>query len=122
MDSLTLKRHNSFQRKNNAEATHPFGSRPLIFKLQEKVLKFNDISPKTDLKTNFLGSEIEVLRTSVLFSRTFLSKYLTLIYLLTYLFQKYLLKDHNCKFKIETSRNNIKRIKHSCKFEIDKLV
>ena len=51
MDSLTLKSHNSFQNKN---ATHSFASRPLIFKLQQEVLKFNDIrvrwsSPKTDL-------------------------------------------------------------------------
>ena len=44
--TLTLKRHNSF----------------LIFKLQEEVLKFNDIcvswsSPKTELETNFLNLE-----------------------------------------------------------------
>ena len=47
MDSLTLKR---------------FAPRPLIFKLQQEVLKFNDIcvswsSPKTDLETNFLNLE-----------------------------------------------------------------
>ena len=62
MDSLTLKRHNSFQNYNNRKATHSFAPRPLIFKLQQEVLKFNDIcvswsSPKTDLVTNFLNPE-----------------------------------------------------------------
>ena len=62
MDVLTLKRHNSFQNKNNTKATHSFAPRPLIFKLQQEVLKFNDIcvnwsSPKTDLVTNFLYLE-----------------------------------------------------------------
>ena len=59
MDSLT-SRHNSFQNKNNRKATHSFAPRPLIFKLQQEVWKFNDIcvswsSPKTDLETNFLN-------------------------------------------------------------------
>ena len=58
MDSLTLKRHNSFQNKNNRKATHSFAPRTLIFKLQQEVLKFSDIclswsSPKSDLETNF---------------------------------------------------------------------
>ena len=58
MASLTLKRHNSFQNKNNRKATHRSAPRPLILKLQQEVLKFNDIcvswsSPKTDLVTNF---------------------------------------------------------------------
>ena len=62
MGSLTFKRHNSFQNKNNRKATHNFASRPLIFKLQQEVWKFNDIcvswsSPKTDLETNFLTLE-----------------------------------------------------------------
>ena len=35
MNSLTLKRHNSFQNKNNRKATR-FPPRPLIFKLQKK--------------------------------------------------------------------------------------
>ena len=57
MDSLTLKRHNS-----KLKAKHSFVPRPLIFKLQQEVLKFNDIcvgwsSPKTDLVTNFLNLE-----------------------------------------------------------------
>ena len=42
MDSLTLKRHNSFQDENNRKATHSFASRPLIFKLQQDGLKFNE--------------------------------------------------------------------------------
>ena len=58
MDSLTLKRHVSFQNKNNRKATQSFAPRPVIFKLQQKVLKFNDIfvrwsSPESDLETNF---------------------------------------------------------------------
>ena len=33
MDSLTLKRHNSFQNQNNRKAMDSFTPRPLIFKL-----------------------------------------------------------------------------------------
>ena len=33
--SLTLKRHNSCQNKNNRKAAHSFATRPLIFKLQQ---------------------------------------------------------------------------------------
>ena len=59
-DSLTLKRHNFFQNKNNRKTTHSFAARLLIFKLQQEVWKFNDICmswsrPKTDLETNFLN-------------------------------------------------------------------
>ena len=62
MDSLTLKCHNSFQNHNNRKATNSFAPRPLISKLQQEVLKFNDIcvscsSPKADLVTNFLKLE-----------------------------------------------------------------
>ena len=62
MESLTLKGHNSFQNKNNRKATNSFAPRLLIFKLQQDVLKFNDICvswsfPKTDLVTNFLNPE-----------------------------------------------------------------
>ena len=57
MDSLTLKLHNAFQNSNNGKVTHSFAPRPLIFKLQQEVLKFDDIcvnwsSPKTDLFLN----------------------------------------------------------------------
>ena len=63
----TLKRHNSFQNKDNRKATHSFSPRPLIFKLQQEVLNFNDIcaswsSTKTDQLTKFLNLEIEVVR------------------------------------------------------------
>ena len=62
MDSLTLKRHNSFQNVNNRKVTHSFAPRPLIFKLQQEVLKFSNIwtrwsSAKTNLETNFLSLE-----------------------------------------------------------------
>ena len=43
MDFLTLKRHNSFQNENNRKATQHFAPGPLLFKLQQEVLKFNDI-------------------------------------------------------------------------------
>ena len=43
MGSLALKRHNSFQNLNNRKATHSFVPRSLIFKLQQEVLKFNNI-------------------------------------------------------------------------------
>ena len=43
MDSLTLKRHNSFQNQNNRNATHSFAPRPLSFKFQHEVLEFNNI-------------------------------------------------------------------------------
>ena len=54
---MTLRSHNSFQNSNNRKATHSFASRPLIFKLQQEVLKFSVIcvswrSPKTDLVSN----------------------------------------------------------------------
>ena len=35
------KRHNSFQNENNGKATHSFAQKPLIFKLQQEVLKSN---------------------------------------------------------------------------------
>ena len=38
-----FKRDNSFQNERNRKATHSFAPRPLIFKLQQEVLKFNDI-------------------------------------------------------------------------------
>ena len=60
MDFLNLKRHNSFQNKNNRKTTHSFAPRPLIFKLQQEVSKFNYIfviwsSPKTNVETNLLN-------------------------------------------------------------------
>ena len=53
-------RHNSFQNKNNRKVTSAFLSRQLIFKLQQKVWKFDDIwtswsPPKTDLEKKFLN-------------------------------------------------------------------
>ena len=53
-----FKTSNSLQNQNNRKVTHTFPSRPLIFRLQQEVLKFSDIcvswsSPITDLETNF---------------------------------------------------------------------
>ena len=60
MDFLALKRLNSFQMSKNRKTTTSFAPRPLIFKLQGEVLKFNDIcvswnSLKTDLETIFFN-------------------------------------------------------------------
>ena len=60
MDSLTLKRHDSFLNKNNKKVKHSFTPRYLIFKLQQEVLKISDIyvswsSPKIDLDLNFVN-------------------------------------------------------------------
>ena len=46
MNFFTLKRHNSFQNSNDRKATQSFPSRPLIFKLQQGVLKFAWELPK----------------------------------------------------------------------------
>ena len=54
MDSLNLKGHNSFKNQNNRKVTHAFASRPLIFKFQQAVLKFNDICESTSKKSTFL--------------------------------------------------------------------
>ena len=64
MNSLTLKRHDSFQNQNNTKDTHSFAPRFLSFKLQEEVLKFKDTcvrwsSPRTDLVINFVNLENE---------------------------------------------------------------
>ena len=62
INSLTLKHHNSFRNWNKRKTRYNFATRPLIFKLQEEVLEFDDIcvscsSPKTELETNFLNLE-----------------------------------------------------------------
>ena len=43
MGSLTLNCRNLFQNQNNGKGTRSFAPRRLIFKLQQEVLKFNDI-------------------------------------------------------------------------------
>ena len=53
-DSLTLKRNNSFQNKNNRKGTHSFAPRPLIFKLQQEVWKIQDLL-KLELPKNWPG-------------------------------------------------------------------
>ena len=58
MDSLTLIRHNSSYDENNRTDTHAFATRPLNFKWEQEVLKFNNIfvsqrSTKTDMGTKF---------------------------------------------------------------------
>ena len=51
--------HGLFQNENNEKVTRSFAPRTLIFKLQQGVLKFDNIcvswsSPKTDLRIKFL--------------------------------------------------------------------
>ena len=65
MASLTLKRHNSFQNQNNRKATQRFAPKPLILKLQQEVLKCNDIcvswsSPKNGLVINLLKAHSQL--------------------------------------------------------------
>ena len=60
--SVEIKDFNALIKKNNKKATLNFGPRLLIFKLQQEVLKFNDICvswsyPNTDLEMNFLNLE-----------------------------------------------------------------
>ena len=61
MDSWTLKRHDSFQNQNNRKANHDFAPKPLIFRLEQKVLKLNICVilsfPKSDLEANFINLE-----------------------------------------------------------------
>ena len=70
MDSLILKRLNSFENQNNIKAKHSFAPRPLIFKLQKEALKFNDIyvSWKIWPRDNFFK-----LRKSTFWKRQFFS-------------------------------------------------
>ena len=58
MSSLTLKRYNSFQNKNNRKATHSFTPRPLM--LPQEVLKFKN-HLKLTLRQIFQTLKIDVL-------------------------------------------------------------
>ena len=76
IDSMTLKRHNSLQNKNNEKVTLSFTPTPLILKLQQNVLKFNDIclswsSPKLTWRQTFWTYKIEVLTTSLFLNSNF---------------------------------------------------
>ena len=76
IDSMTLKRHNSLQNKNNEKVTLSFTPTPLILKLQQNVLKFNDIclswsSPKLKWRQTFWTYKIEVLTTSLFLNSNF---------------------------------------------------
>ena len=58
MVSLTFIISNSCQNQNNRKAIHGIAPRPLIFKFQQGILKFNDIymsssSAKTELEANY---------------------------------------------------------------------
>ena len=64
---LTLKRHNYFQNLNNRKVSHSFAPRPLIFKLQQKVLKFDDM----ELPKNWPGGKFFKLRKWKFWERQF---------------------------------------------------
>ena len=58
MEPAALKRQNFFQNENKRKVTKSFAPRPLIFKLQQDVLRLGNVcvswsSRKTDLETNF---------------------------------------------------------------------
>ena len=107
MDSLTLKSHDPFQNQNNRKSTRAFFSRPLIFKLQEEVLKFNDICvswscPKTGLETNFLNLNnwsIEKVKFFSVVTFNLINLFISLIKLKRTSI-KHPIKEHRCKFKI----------------------
>ena len=58
MDSLTLKRNNSFQSQNNRKVTHSFAPWSLIPKLQEEVLKFIGYLFELELLKNWPGDKL----------------------------------------------------------------
>ena len=64
---LTLKRHNYFQNLNNRKVSHSFAPRPLLFKLQQKVLKFDDM----ELPKNWPGDKFFKLRKWKFWERQF---------------------------------------------------
>ena len=67
--SLTLKRHNSSQNKNERKTTQSFTLRPLIFKLQQEVWKFNDISWVLELPKNWSWEKLFKLQKSKFWQR-----------------------------------------------------
>ena len=70
------------------EKSHSFAPRTLVFKLQQELLKFNDICvnwsyPKTHLVTNFLNPQNRSFENVSIVTS---SKCLTFLHLITYLF------------------------------------
>ena len=85
----TDKRHDFFQNQNNRKATHTFAPKPLIFKLQQEFLKFNDIYVNWSSCWSSWYMRDLVTRFEKLKNRSFekyISEYLTLLYLMTYIF------------------------------------
>ena len=89
----TLKRHNFFQNKNNRKFTNRFAPRPLIFKLQQNNKKFENslisawvgAPEKLTWRQTFKHGKYKFWVSHVC-SVVILSKYLTFLYLITYLF------------------------------------
>ena len=72
-NKMTLKLHNSFQ---NRKARHRFAPRPMIFKLQQEVLKFNDILVSSRSQT-WPSANFFKLRKSKFWERQFFSSVVT---------------------------------------------
>ena len=91
MNCQTLNVIILFKIKNNRKNTHNFAPRPLIYKLQKKVWKFNHICVSWSSRKNWPGDKMFKLKKWKFWVRHFfsivpLSKYLTFLYWITYLF------------------------------------
>ena len=73
MDSLTVKRQNSFQSQNNRKVTHSFVPRPLIFKLQQESFKIQWYLRGLELPKNWPANKVFKLRKSKFSERQFFS-------------------------------------------------
>ena len=73
MDSLTVKRQNSFQSQNNRKVTRSFVPRPLIFKLREESFKIQWYLRGLELPKNWPGNKVFKLRKSKFWERQFFS-------------------------------------------------
>ena len=77
MNSLPLKRHNSFQNEYNRKTTHAFAPRPQFLYFNKMFFKFNDITKlqlapqKLTWRQIFEIWKIEVLRISVFLDSNF---------------------------------------------------
>ena len=70
IDSLTLKRHNSFQNKHNKKASHNFAPRPLILSCNKK-FQNSMVSTLLELSKNWPRDKFFKLRNSKLWKHRF---------------------------------------------------
>ena len=118
-----LIKNEIYQERNikQKKASTCFFPRPLIFKLQQEVLKSNDTAwvracQILAWRWIFQTWKLEVYRAPFFFKRNYLSNYLAFLYLPPYLFLswKHRLKEHRYKFKIDnrTYSKSKRRKKH----------